>query len=154
MPITAIALLRLWDMACSLSLEPLARFVTGGAGARPDHPIRWVNRPASLWIAEDFGAALQADGDRVNGLKHQKEKRSMDYFAGLDVSVKETRVCIVNGTGKIIREGGFLNQRMAGAVPKIQLRIEVSAAASGKAAASPLSSAMSSQRLMRFPMVR
>jgi hypothetical protein len=26
-------------LACSLSLEPLARFVTGGAGARPDHPI-------------------------------------------------------------------------------------------------------------------
>jgi len=31
----------------------------------------------------------------VTGLKHQKEKRSMDYFAGLDVSVKETSVCIV-----------------------------------------------------------
>ena len=30
------------------------------------------------------------------GLKHQKEKRSMDYFAGLDVSVKETSVCIVD----------------------------------------------------------
>ena len=28
----------------------------------------------------------------------------MDYFAGLDVSVKETSVCIVDGTGKIIRE--------------------------------------------------
>jgi transposase len=28
----------------------------------------------------------------------------MDYFAGLDVSVKETRVCIVDDTGKIIRE--------------------------------------------------
>ena len=27
----------------------------------------------------------------VTGLKHQKEKRSMDYFAGLDVSVKETK---------------------------------------------------------------
>jgi hypothetical protein len=39
MPITATALLRFWDMACSLSLEPLARFVTGGAGARPDHSI-------------------------------------------------------------------------------------------------------------------
>ena len=25
------------------------------------------------------------------GLKHQKEKRSMDHFAGVDVSVKETR---------------------------------------------------------------
>src|SRR5262249_23539853 len=38
------------------------------------------------------------------GLKHQKEKRSMDYFAGLDVSVKETRVCIVDDAGKIGRE--------------------------------------------------
>jgi transposase len=28
----------------------------------------------------------------------------MDYFAGLDVSVKDTSVCIVNKTGKIIRE--------------------------------------------------
>ena len=24
----------------------------------------------------------------LSGLKHQKEKRNMDYFAGLDVSVK------------------------------------------------------------------
>jgi transposase len=40
----------------------------------------------------------------VNGLKHQKEKRSMDHFAGLDVSVKETSVCIVDDTGKIVRE--------------------------------------------------
>ncbi len=38
------------------------------------------------------------------GLKHQQEKRSMDYFAGLDVSVKETSVCIVDDTGKIVRE--------------------------------------------------
>jgi hypothetical protein len=28
----------------------------------------------------------------------------MDYFAGLDVSVKETNVCIVDDTGKIVRE--------------------------------------------------
>jgi transposase len=40
----------------------------------------------------------------VNGLKHQKEKRSMDHFAGLDVSVKETSVCIVDEAGKIVRE--------------------------------------------------
>jgi transposase len=38
------------------------------------------------------------------GLKHQKEKRSMDHFAGMDVSVKETSVCIVDDTGKIVRE--------------------------------------------------
>jgi hypothetical protein len=45
-----------------------------------------------------LGAALQADGEyevRVYGLKHQKEKRSMDHFAGLDVSVKETRPYMV-----------------------------------------------------------
>jgi hypothetical protein len=41
---------------------------------------------------------------RSNGLKHQKEKRSMDHFAGLDVSVKETSVCIVDDTGRIVRE--------------------------------------------------
>ena len=37
-----------------------------------------------------LGAELQADGGnevRAYGLKHQKEKRSMDHFAGLDVSV-------------------------------------------------------------------
>src|SRR5215472_7494506 len=36
--------------------------------------------------------------------QHQKEKRSMDYFAGLDVSVKDTSVCIVDGAGKVVRE--------------------------------------------------
>ena len=42
--------------------------------------------------------------DEANGLKHQKEKRSMDHFAGLDVSVKETSICIVDDTGKIVKE--------------------------------------------------
>ena len=28
----------------------------------------------------------------------------MDYFAGLDVSVKDTSICIVDDTGKIVRE--------------------------------------------------
>jgi hypothetical protein len=53
-----------------------------------------------------LGAALQADGETrsVYGLKHQKEKRSMDHFAGLDVSVKETSICIVDDTGKIVGE--------------------------------------------------
>src|SRR5689334_6908620 len=42
-------------------------------------------------------------GHRCTGPKHQ-EKRSMDHFAGLDVSVKDTSVCIVDGTGKITQE--------------------------------------------------
>src|SRR5260370_9139068 len=41
---------------------------------------------------------------RGDGLKHQKEKRSMDHFAGLDVPVKETSICIVDDTGGIVRE--------------------------------------------------
>ena len=28
----------------------------------------------------------------------------MDHFAGLDVSVKDTSICIVDDTGKIVRE--------------------------------------------------
>ena len=40
----------------------------------------------------------------VTDPKHQKEKRSMDYFAGLDVSVKDTSVCVVDDTGRITRE--------------------------------------------------
>ena len=40
----------------------------------------------------------------MNDLKHQKEKRHMDHFAGLDVSVKETSVCILDETGRILRE--------------------------------------------------
>ena len=47
---------------------------------------------------------LMVNEVRVGRLKHQKEKRSMDHFAGLDVSVKETSVCIVDDTGKIVGE--------------------------------------------------
>src|SRR3954465_11091566 len=43
-------------------------------------------------------------GSPLSGLKHQKEKRSMYYFAGLDVSVKDTSVCIVDDTAKIVRK--------------------------------------------------
>ena len=39
----------------------------------------------------------------VTGLKPQKEKRSMDHFVGLDVSVKDTSICIVDDAGQIIR---------------------------------------------------
>ena len=28
----------------------------------------------------------------------------MEHFAGLDVSVKQTSVCIVDGTGRLVRE--------------------------------------------------
>jgi hypothetical protein len=34
----------------------------------------------------------------------RRRSGSMDLFAGLDVSVKETSICIVHDTGKIVRE--------------------------------------------------
>ena len=34
----------------------------------------------------------------------------MDYFAGLDVSVKETSVCIVDDTGGIVREAKLASE--------------------------------------------
>ena len=37
----------------------------------------------------------------------------MDHFAGLDVSVKETSVCIVDETGRIVREGKVVNEPRA-----------------------------------------
>jgi len=40
----------------------------------------------------------------VTSLKHQKEQRSMEHFAGLHVSVNETSVCIVDDAGGIVRE--------------------------------------------------
>ena len=39
----------------------------------------------------------------MNSLTHQ-EKHSMKHYAGLDVSIKETSICIVDETGKVCRE--------------------------------------------------
>src|ERR1700730_3018572 len=64
-----------------------------------------IGRP-SLWIAEDFSVLrFRLMVKRGPWLWPQaSEKRSMDHFAGLDVSVKETSICIVDDTGKIARE--------------------------------------------------
>ena len=40
----------------------------------------------------------------MNSHKHQVEKRSKEHYAGLDVSVKETSVCVVDEAGNICRE--------------------------------------------------
>ena len=40
----------------------------------------------------------------MSGLKHQRRSAAMEHYAGLDVSVKETSVCVIDGAGKTIRE--------------------------------------------------
>src|SRR3974377_1905217 len=61
-----------------------------------------------LWIAERFWVLrfrlMVKRGHRSYGPQASKEKRSMEHFGGLDVSVKETSVCIVDGTGGMVRE--------------------------------------------------
>jgi transposase len=37
----------------------------------------------------------------------------MDHYAGIDVSLKEASVCVVDATGKIVREGKVLNEPAA-----------------------------------------
>jgi transposase len=54
-----------------------------------------------------LGAALQADGENeVVATASNISRRSATWtiFSGLDVSVKETSVCIVDDTGRIVRE--------------------------------------------------
>src|SRR3954469_14136222 len=41
---------------------------------------------------------------RTSGLKHQRRSAAMEHYAGLDVSVKETSVCIIDAAGKVIHE--------------------------------------------------
>src|SRR5438045_1131062 len=43
-------------------------------------------------------------GPHEGGLKHQRRSAAMQHYVGLDVSVKETSVCIVDKAGKVIRE--------------------------------------------------
>ena len=62
----------------------------------------------------------------VTGLKHQKEKRSMEHFAGLDVSVKETSICIVDDTGRIVREVRVASEPGSSAAGAEALRLSTS----------------------------
>jgi predicted NBD/HSP70 family sugar kinase len=41
----------------------------------------------------------------------------MEHFAGLDVSVKETSVCIVDETGKVVREVRVASEPETGQPP-------------------------------------
>jgi len=64
-------------------------------------------RPVGLPFVGVKGAALQVDGRR--GLCFEQpqalwEERSMKHYAGMDVSVKETSLCIVDEADRICRE--------------------------------------------------
>jgi hypothetical protein len=49
----------------------------------------------------DLGGALQAD--ELGSYEHQMEKRTVKHYAGPNVSMKETSICVVNDAGNICR---------------------------------------------------
>ncbi len=62
--------------------------------------------------------AVVPHSDGVNGVeaeprsKHQGET-TMDYYAGIDVSLECSSVCVVDTTGKIIREAKVASEPQA-----------------------------------------
>ena len=59
----------------------------------------------------------------------------MDHFAGLDVSVKETSVCIVDDTGRIVREVKVASEPEALLAGAEELRLPLQADWTGSRAA-------------------
>src|SRR6266571_5512026 len=54
--------------------------------------------------AERASPSVAMNGSRSGDLEHRGRSDEMAHFVGLDVSVKETSVCIVDDAGKVILE--------------------------------------------------
>lgn len=50
----------------------------------------------------------------------------MDYYAGLDVSLEETAICVVDGTGRIVKEARAASEppALAAALNQLDLPLE------------------------------
>jgi hypothetical protein len=92
-------------LRCGISVRPMSQMVQErriGAvrnisAFRPtSRRRRWGNRPASFWIAEEFGVLrFRLMAKRGPHLRPQASEGEAQHglFVGLDVSVKETSVC-------------------------------------------------------------
>src|SRR5205814_8903097 len=54
--------------------------------------------------AERASPSVAMNGSRSSDLEHRRRSDEMAHFVGLDVSVKETSVCVVDDAGKMILE--------------------------------------------------
>lgn len=72
----------------------------------PDEPDGVFGLELHPWrqCIEVLRFELMVERGLSNSHKHQERKRSMKHYAGLDVSVKETTICVVDEAGTICRE--------------------------------------------------
>src|SRR4051794_20542972 len=61
---------------------------------------RWGDWGLSLRVAAPFG---MSERGVLSGHKH-REGAAMNHYAGLDVSLEETAICVVDETGQILKE--------------------------------------------------
>src|SRR2546429_1211498 len=72
----------------------------------PVLPLKMVYRGGcgSALDAERASPSVAMNGSRSGDLEHRGRSDEMAHFVGLDVSVKETSVCVVDDVGKVILE--------------------------------------------------
>jgi hypothetical protein len=50
-----------------------------------------------------MGGSSSPEADRIGSIRRKRRAR-MEYFAGLDVSMAETHVCVMNRDGAVVYE--------------------------------------------------
>src|SRR2546429_5079066 len=78
----------------------------------PVLPLKMVYRGGcgSALDAERASPSVAMNGSRSGDLEHRGRSDEMVHFVGLDVSVKETSVCVVDDAGKVILEQKVLTE--------------------------------------------
>src|SRR4030095_1177706 len=69
-------------------------------------PLKMVYRGGcgSALDAERASPSVAMNGSKSGDLEHRGRSDEMAHFVGLDVSVKETSVCVVDDAGKVVLE--------------------------------------------------
>src|ERR1700720_3102502 len=95
-----------------------------------DFGIWPAGRPSNLWC--------HWFGDRQSRLLQASRGTTMDYYAGIDVSLEQSSVCVLDAGGKIVREAKVASEPEAliawlGSLglAMTRIRLEAGAAARG-----------------------
>ena len=64
-----------------------------------------ISRRAASAVAKPQKPCVPVDsGSKLRAPKRKRRSREMEYFAGLDVSIDETSVCVVTDKGEVVAE--------------------------------------------------